>query len=63
MDRLEHWAAINGMKFGKLKFSWMLHLELRNAGHKYKLVEEWLESSRDLGVLVGSSSAEVSSVP
>lgn len=56
IDRLEHWAMINRMKFGKLKCRWILHLGSRNAGHKYKLVEEWLESSRDLGVLVGSSS-------
>ncbi|KAK4824151.1 hypothetical protein QYF61_011229 [Mycteria americana] len=45
LDSLEHWAMINGMKCNN------------NAGHKYKLGEEWLESSpaeRDLGVLVGS---------
>lgn len=53
VDRLEHWAVINEVKFGKMKFSWMLHLGLRNAGHKYKWVKELLESSKDLGVLVG----------
>ena len=45
---------INGMKFTKSK-SWILRLGRSNAGHKYKLGEEWLESSpaeRDLGVLV-----------
>ncbi|KAK4811153.1 hypothetical protein QYF61_019784 [Mycteria americana] len=52
LDRLEHWAIVNGMKFNKI-----LHLGWSNAGHKYKLGEEWLGSSpaeRDLGVLVNS---------
>ncbi|KAK4824906.1 hypothetical protein QYF61_021421 [Mycteria americana] len=56
LDRLEHWAVINGMKFKKSKCQ-ILHLGWSNAGHKYKLGEEWLESSpaeRGLGVLVGS---------
>ncbi|KAK4816365.1 hypothetical protein QYF61_015679 [Mycteria americana] len=51
-----HWAMINGMKFSKSK-CWILHPGWSNTGHKYKLGEEWLESSpteRDLGVLVDS---------
>ncbi|KAK4827795.1 hypothetical protein QYF61_021748 [Mycteria americana] len=45
LDGLEHWAMINGMEFNN------------NAEHKYKLGEEWLESSpaeRDVGVLASS---------
>ncbi|GAB0186124.1 hypothetical protein GRJ2_001077700 [Grus japonensis] len=58
LDRLDLWIMINGMKFNKSK-CWILHLERNNARPKYKLGEEWLESSpteRDLGVLVDSSS-------
>ena len=42
---------INGMKFNKSKCR-IMHLGQSNTGHKYKLGEEWLESSpaeRDLG--------------
>ena len=39
LDRLEHWAMINGMKFNKLKH-WILHLGQSNAGQRYKLGEE-----------------------
>jgi len=56
LDRLEHWAMINGTKFNKLKCQ-ILCLEWCDAGHKYKLGKEWLESSpaeRNLGVLVDS---------
>lgn len=42
---------------------WILRLGWRNAKHKYKSGEEGLKSSRDLGVLVGSSSIEVNGVP
>jgi len=41
LDRLEHWAVINGMNFHKSK-CWILHLGWSNTGHKYKLEEEWL---------------------
>ncbi|KAK4806195.1 hypothetical protein QYF61_001118 [Mycteria americana] len=55
LDRLEHWT-ISDMKVNKTK-CWILHLGRSNAGHKYRLGEEGLESSpaeRDLGVLVDS---------
>ncbi|KAJ7420728.1 rna-directed dna polymerase from mobile element jockey-like [Pitangus sulphuratus] len=57
LDRLEHWAMINGMKFNKSKYQ-ILHLGWSNAGHKYKVGEDCLESSseeKDLGVMAGSS--------
>jgi len=56
LDRLDHWAMINGIKFNKSKCQ-ILHLGQSNAGHKYKLGEERLESSpaeRELGVPAGS---------
>ncbi|GAB0206455.1 mitochondrial enolase superfamily member 1 [Grus japonensis] len=39
LDRLDHWAMINGMKFNKSKCQ-ILHLGRSNARHKYKLGEE-----------------------
>ncbi|KAK4827410.1 hypothetical protein QYF61_017840 [Mycteria americana] len=56
LNRLEHCEIINGMKFNKSKCQ-ILHLGQSHARHKYRLGEEWLESSpaeRDLGVLVDS---------
>jgi len=41
--------VINGMKFNKLKCQ-ILHLGRNNARHKYKLGEEWLESSLQKGI-------------
>jgi len=57
LDRLEHWSMIDGAKFNKSKCR-IAHQGWSNARHKYKLGEEWLESSpaeRDLGVLVSSN--------
>jgi len=56
---------INGMKFNKSKCQ-ILHLGQSNAGDKYKLGEEWLESSPAEGIWrcwPAADSVEVSSVP
>jgi len=47
--------VINGMKLNKFKCQ-ILHVGWTNTRQKWKLGEEWLESSlagRDLGMLIG----------
>lgn len=47
LDKLEHWAMINGMKFDNPKY-WILHLEWSKTRHEYKLGEEWHVTVRRL---------------
>lgn len=52
-DLSERWAQVNLMKINKAK-SKVLHLGQGNSKHKYRLGDEWIESSpeKDLRVLV-----------
>ena len=54
LDRMEHWAESNRMKFSREKCK-ILHLRKRNPLHSYKMGETWLSkttSKKDLGIVV-----------
>ena len=54
LDRLKRWACANLTKFNKAKRK-VLHMGQGNLKHKYRLGNEWIESSpaeKDLGLLV-----------
>ena len=54
LDRLEHWAENNRMKFNREKCKVLL-LRKRNQLHSYKMGDTWLSnttSEKDLGIVI-----------
>ena len=65
LEKLDHLAAVNGMRFNKAKCQ-VLHLGHNNPMRRYMLGAEWLddcEEERDLGVLVDARMNEPTVCP